>query len=436
MKNLRLLALTLVLGSSFAISPAFSYPLDGYGRTHIGRLLGYRMILDGKINGAIRIPVGGLLNTADVKLRLAGLNDAFDVTDRTEKDAKLQAGLQRIFASRDPSYGVAVLDITDPAQPRYAALREYETRIPGSVGKLLVGVGFFDALRQRYPQELEARNRLLRDTIVVADHFVNSDGKTAPYFKPGDTAVVNRRIAIGDRLNLWEWLDNMFSVSSNAVGSTVWKQAMLLRKFGSDYPPSTEQEQAFFSENPKTALGEYARETLETPLRKTGLNTDRLKLGTFFTREASKVIPGARSLGCPFELLRWLVRMEQGKLVDPWSSLELKRLMYFSRSRYRYASSPTLSRAAVFFKSGSLYKCQPGEGFTCKAYAGNVTNLMHSVAVVESGEKIYLVAMMSNVLRVNSAVEHQTIAGEIEKLLQSQQLGSARVEPQGNPVHE
>ena len=44
---------------------------------------------------------------------------------------------------------------------------------------------------------------------------------------------------------------------------------------------------------------------------------------------------------------------------------------------------------------------------------------MHSVAIVESGKRVYLVAMMSNVLKANSAVEHQTIAGEIERLIQS-----------------
>ena len=418
--NHKLVTAALALGCVFVISQAFSYPLDGYERTRIGRLLGYRMALDGKIKSTIRIPPGGLLGTADVKLRLVGRNDAFDITEGMQKDAKLQAGLERVFAARDPSYGIAVLDITDPAHPRYAALREYETRIPGSVGKLLVAVGFFDALRQRYPEDVEARNRLLRDTIVVADRFVNSDGKTAPYFTPGDQAIVNRRIVIGDRLNLWEWLDNMFSVSSNAAGSTVWKQAMLLRKFGAGYPPTPEQEQVFLAATPKAELGGYARATLELPLQRSGLNTDRLKLGTFFTSEASKVIPGAASLACPFELLRWLVKMEQGKLVDPWSSLEMKRLMYFTRPRYRYASSPSLSKAAVFFKSGSLFRCKPEEGFTCKAYAGNVVNLMHSVAVVESAEKVYLVAMMSNILRVNSAVEHQTVAGEREKLLQAQ----------------
>ncbi len=142
-----------------------------------------------------------------------------------------------------------------------------------------------------------------------------------------------------------------------------------------------------------------------------------MRLGTFFTRNGSNAVPGAASYACPNELLRWLVKMEQGKLVDEWSSLEIKRLMYFVRPRYRYASAPSLANAAVFFKSGSLFECRKG-GPPCKAYAGNVTNLMHSVAAVESGEKRYLIAMMSNVLGINSAVEHQTIAGEIEKLIQ------------------
>jgi hypothetical protein len=78
-----------------------------------------------------------------------------------------------------------------------------------------------------------------------------------------------------------------------------------------------------------------------------------------------------------------------------------------------------LNKAAVFFKSGSLFECKPEEGFTCRAYAGNELNLMHSVAIIESGTKVYLVTMMSNVLKLNSAVEHQKVATEVEKLLQS-----------------
>jgi hypothetical protein len=41
------------------------------------------------------------------------------------------------------------------------------------------------------------------------------------------------------------------------------------------------------------------------------------------------------------------------------------------------------------------------------------------VAIVESGSRVYLVALMSNVLRVNSAVEHQRVATLIEQLIQS-----------------
>ena len=164
---------------------------------------------------------------------------------------------------------------------------------------------------------------------------------------------------------------------------------------------------------------ELALECNEAGLRESGLDTSRLRIGTFFTNNASRVIPGTGSSACPNELLRWLVKMEEGKLVDAWSSLEIKRLLYFARPRYRYSSSPALDKAAVYFKSGSLFECAPEPGFQCVQYRGNRTNLMHSVAIVESGRKVYLVALMSNVLRLNSAVEHQTIATLIERLIQA-----------------
>ena len=110
--------------------------------------------------------------------------------------------------------------------------------------------------------------------------------------------------------------------------------------------------------------------------------------------------------------------MEQGKIVDEWSSLEIKRLMYMTARRIRYASSPALAKAAVYFKSGSLYKCMAEPGFTCKKYMGNVENYMNSVAVVEHPDgRAYLVALMSNVLKKNSAVDHQTIATQIDKII-------------------
>ena len=49
---------------------------------------------------------------------------------------------------------------------------------------------------------------------------------------------------------------------------------------------------------------------------------------------------------------------------------------------------------------------------------GNKTNVMNSVAIVETSDgRVYLVALTSDVLRKNSAVDHQTLASEIEQLM-------------------
>jgi hypothetical protein len=390
---------------------AFGYPLDGAERTGIRRLAAYRKL--------VKLPPGAFLNTAEIKLRLAGVNESFDITPRTPRDAALQAGIEKIFAGRDPSYSIAMLDITNPARPRYAALRAGEKYIPGSVGKLLVATGVFTQLARIYPADTAARERVLRESVVTADSFVYRDGKTVPFFRPGDAKILNRRLESGDKFNLYEWLDHMLSQSSNAAASTCWKQAMLLSHFGPKYPVPAAEEKAFFDGTPKTKLRDIALESIEAGLRASQLDTDKLRIGTMFTSGGSRAVPGTASYAEPNELLRWLVRMEQGRLIDAWSSLEIKRLLYFSRPRYRYASSPALNGAAVYFKSGSLFQCEPEPGYKCVQYRGNKTNLMHSAIVVESGKKAYLVALMSNVLRLNSAVEHQTIATHIERMVQS-----------------
>lgn len=396
--------------------PTPTYPLDGVAGTGIRRLTGYQLVHEGKIKGAFKLPPGALLRSDQIALRLKQQSPAFDIAPGTPHDPYLQNGLERIFGGRDPSYAVAILDISDPSKPLYAALRGDDKKIPGSVGKLCVITGLFGALAATWPT-IPDRQKVLRETMVDADSFIFTDGKTVPFYHDGDAAVVNRVLQLGDRFNLWEWADHMLSQSSNSAGSMVWKQVMLIRKFGKNYPQPKAEQDAFLKNTPKPELTKLALSALDEPLTTSGIDTARMRLGTFFTRNASNVIPGSASYACPNELLRWLVKMEQGKLVDEWSSLEIKKLLYFVRPRYRYAASPALSKAAVFFKSGSLFECKKG-GAPCKAYAGNVTNLMHSVAVVESGEKRYLVALMSNVLGVNSAVEHQTIAGEIEKLVQ------------------
>jgi hypothetical protein len=94
----------------------------------------------------------------------------------------------------------------------------------------------------------------------------------------------------------------------------------------------------------------------------------------------------------------------------------MKKLFYMTDRRIRYAASSALREAAVYFKSGSLYSCQPEEGYTCEKYKGNVNNYMNSVAIIEHPDgTTYMVALMSNVRKKNSASDHMALAAAIDK---------------------
>ena len=121
------------------------------------------------------------------------------------------------------------------------------------------------------------------------------------------------------------------------------------------------------------------------------------------------------------------MHLEQGKVVDIFSSREIKRLMYITQKRIRYASHPVLNNAAVYFKSGSLYGCRREPGIKCEKYKGTSVNLLNSVAIVESPagaeqQLFYLVVVSSNVLKENSAVAHQTLALRLHRLIEKRQL--------------
>lgn len=400
------------------------YPLDGYERTGIRRLRAYTLMQEGAIRGNIRLQPGARLPASAIRLRLAGVNDTLDVPADMPTDPELQAGIERIVGRRHPSYRVALLDITDVDRPRYAGVRQDQGYIPGSVGKLLVATGFFNELRQLFPDDIAARERLLRETHVIADEWAMPNSHEVPVVAPDFSSVTHRAIRRGDDFTLWEWLDHMLSPSSNAAGSVVWKEAVLMDAFGPRYPPSQEEAAAFFHDTPKAELTERSIRVLEEPMLAMGLDTALLRLRTYFTAGASRIVPGRSSYATPRTLVRWLVKLEQGKVVDGWSSLEIKRLLYFTRRRYRYSASPALNDAAVYFKSGSLYQCVAEEGYQCAQYMGNAENLMHSVAIVESPAgaerpRVYLVSVMSNVLKLNSAAEHLEIGTQIERLISS-----------------
>ncbi len=416
MKVLAITAITAWL--TLVTNPGHAYPLDGYEQTGIGRVEAARLAVIGEMRGRQQ-PPGALLPMKYVDLRLLEHPNL----DLPAPDPEFTAQVIKLLGDKRDRYGIAALDLSEPAKPRYAEHRgDYKQNV-GSVGKIIAGLAVFQALADIYPNDLEARRRILRNTVITADEFIQSDHHTVRLFNPQTRALARRTLQLGDQGSLWEWLDWMLSASSNAAASTVMKQAMLLVHFGRRYPVADAEAKQFFDTTPKKVLGELFVKTFHEPVTRNGLSLEQLRQGSFFTRYGKSRVPGTTSYGTARELMLFALRMEQGRLVDEFSSREIKRLLYMTERRIRYASSPALSDAAVYFKSGSLYKCQPEPGFVCKKYHGNVRNYMNSVAIVEApaGENqlYYLVTLISNVLYKNSAVDHQTLGTRIHRLIEA-----------------
>jgi hypothetical protein len=409
------------LGLSLAVMipvGASAYPLDGYPDTGIRRVEGSRLANEGKVRD-IAQPPGALLSTEQVDLRLFNHRDM----GLPAPDPKFTRQILDLLGGKLDSYGIAVLDLSDPDHPRYAEHRAREQQNVGSVGKIVVAIGLFQALADAWPDNLEKRKEILKNTVVTGDAFTHWDHHKVRLFDPDKMTLTRRPVKDGDKGSLWEWLDWMLSLSSNAAASMVMREAMLLRHYGKDYPPSEQEIQAFFKDTPGAELTALFQRTFMDPLTRNGLDLEELRQGSFFTREGKrKVAGGGNSYGTARGLMLAMLRMEQGRLVDEWSSRQIKRLLYMTERRIRYASSPALKDSAVYFKSGSLYQCAPEPGFTCKKYHGNVKNYMNSVAIVESPagdyQLHYIVTLISNVLRKNSAVDHQTLATRIHRLIQ------------------
>ncbi|MFZ5621924.1 MAG: serine hydrolase [Pseudomonadota bacterium] len=414
-------ALALCLGT------AFGYPIDAFEETGIARLAGYLLAQQGKVPGN-KLPPGAQLPAAQIRLQLQDHPD-FEIP---APDPDFTRRIVRLLGADAKRYSISVLDLSDPAAPLYAEHNGDTRRNPGSVGKLMVSLAMMQTLADIHPDDIEARRRVLKDSLVTADAFIRTDHHVVPFWRPDENRIRRRALREGDTANLWSYLDWMMSASSNAAASMVMQQVLLLRHFGADYPAAPDRMQAFLEQTPRKALGELWVDTVKSSATRNGLDPEDLRQGSFFTHQGKRRAPGTNSVATTDELIRYLLRMEQGRLVDPWSSLEIKRLMYMTQTRIRYASAPVLRDAAVYFKSGSLYRCQPEEGFVCKKYQGNVENLMNSVAIVESpaGEPrlFYMVAITSNVLKRNSAVEHQTLATRLHALLRG--LRSAPAVPE------
>ena len=396
---------------------AGAYPLDGYEETGIRRLEGSRLAHEGVVKD-VRQPPGALLGLKDVDLRLVG--QTFDLP---EPDPDFARQVNEVLTGNMDAYGLAVLDLTDPAKPRYAEHRGEHKQNVGSVGKLIVALSLFQALADIHPSDVQARKRLLRETVVTADGFSQSDHHTVRIFDPKTRALTRRAVRVGDQATLYEWLDWMLSPSSNSAAGMMMRETMLMRQYGAAYPPSEQEIERFFEETPRHELTALFEKAFYEPVRRNGIDLEMLRQGSFFTATGKQRVPGAGdSYGTARELMRYLLRMEQGRLVDEFSSREIKRLIYVTERRIRYASSPALAGAAVYFKSGSLYECAKEAGFSCKPYAGNVKNYMNSAAIIEypAGQRqlYYMSTLVTNILRKNSASEHQALATRLQKLIE------------------
>jgi hypothetical protein len=411
----------LYAGITLIALPLF-YPIDGYDNTGIRRLKRLERIQSGELKAnTAPLPAGALKMYNEITLQLQSRSEdslgSFLVTD-----PEFQTEVNSLFRGLDKSYSLALLDMSDPANLRYAHRNELSGYQPGSVGKIAVLNGLFYQLAKLYPDSWEKRTELLRNKSVKSGAWGLTDEHTIPIYDMEKNSLVKRQVIASDVFTLYEWTDHMLSVSNNGAASIVWREVLLMAAFGEKYATlSQEETDAYFKNTPRKELTDLGNDVVNLPLRELGVTPEEWRLGSFFTKGANTFIGDkGGSIGTPQGLMKFLVKLEQGNVVDVDSSLEMKRLLYMTDRRIRYAQAPALRDAAVYFKSGSLYKCDRVKNPDCGKYMGNVMNYMNSVAIVEHPDNCrYMVVLMTNVLGKNSASDHMYLAGRIDRLIRS-----------------
>ncbi|MGJ5642605.1 serine hydrolase [Formosa sp. S-31] len=415
MKKILILA---VLLASFGFTANHFYPIDGYNLTGIKRLVYLERVKSGEIKST-RIPPGAFRPLDSIQLNL--VNRKAEIPELPEVNDTLQQKVDRLFRGLDKNYSIGIIDMTEGRPIRYAQHRESAQYQPGSVGKLVVLTAFFNQLCQIFPEgDFEQRRDLLKTKQIKAGSWALHDHHTIPVYDLETGKLVKRTVQASDVFSLYEWLDHMVSVSNNGAASVVWREAVLMHVFQGHYPDLTfEEGEAYFKNTPKSELSEMAINLVNEPLRELGITEDEWRLGKFFTSGAGAYIPGrGGSTGTPIGLMKFVMALEKGELIDYKSSLEMKRILYMTDRRIRYAAAKKLDSAAVYFKSGSLYSCAKDKG-PCGKYKGNVYNYMNSVAIVEHPDGVrYAVCLMSNVLHKNSAYDHLVLASRIDDIIE------------------
>ncbi|MDX1555671.1 MAG: hypothetical protein R3212_06575, partial [Xanthomonadales bacterium] len=276
MTRCRLFIATVCL---FASGPgALAYPIDGYEETGIRRLEYSRLVQAGEIEGN-KQPAGALLTMQEVNL---GLTDqpGFEIP---EPEAGFTAAVAEVLGDKADRYSLLVLDLSDPDQPLYAEHRPDQRVNVGSVGKIVSALGLFQTLADIYPDSIEQRQSVLRNSIVTADAFSQTDHHTIRIFDVHSRELIRRPMQIGDQGSLWEQLDWMLSVSSNSAAGMVMREALLLRHFGADYPVSEAEISQFFSITPASELTRLFQESFWRPVERNSMNLEEIRQGSIFT---------------------------------------------------------------------------------------------------------------------------------------------------------
>ncbi len=147
----KIIILAAVIFITMAFTTSITYPIDGYSHTGIKRLKRLERIKSGEIKDVSNLPPGAFKSYLDIELNLL-LKKSDSVTQFLNSDKGFQDDISSLFRGLDKSYSLAVLDISDIENLRYAFRNETLGYQPGSVGKIAVLVGLFDQLAKIYPR--------------------------------------------------------------------------------------------------------------------------------------------------------------------------------------------------------------------------------------------------------------------------------------------
>jgi len=236
----------------FALLPMLvkAYPIDGYETTGIKRLDYFQAVKSEEItDGLVKkyfLP-GAALTTDQVTPRLMQSEIAFP-----KSSAEFSAQLAKLIPDDPSRYSVALLDVSDPNNIRYAEHNPSYRNNVGSVGKILVVLAILSKLNELYPDDVEKRRDILRTTVVRADEFSSGDHHTVRIWDVENRSLTRRAMKNGDEGSLYDYMDWAVSPSSNAAAATLQRELVLMSAFGTAYPKSYEESRAYLKDTPKS----------------------------------------------------------------------------------------------------------------------------------------------------------------------------------------